>query len=375
MNTIKVTLRERPISKGRLSLYLDYYPALIDRNTGKKSRREFLKMYLFEKPKNVFDKQHNKEVRALAQNIRAQRQIDLQKSKFGFMSSTKKKFNFLEYFEGIIKTKYQSLGNYGNWKSVFKHLKDFRPHGVIMEEVDRDFVRDFKSFLDQKNNLKQNSKVSYFAKLKASLKLAVHDGYLEENPSEGIKGPKPEDTKREFLTIEEIKALMKTDCKTQLIKQAFLFSALCGLRFSDLKNLKWNEIESGPNSIYIRFKQKKTGRQETLPISTDAFSIISEEKERSGYVFKYLKYASYYTKNLKLWIKEAGIDKKISFHNARHTFATLVLTKGNDIYTLSKLLGHQQVKTTAIYGNVIDQRKVDAVNTTNILNLKEDKSI
>ena len=69
---------------------------------------------------------------------------------------------------------------------------------------------------------------------------------------------------------------------------------------------------------------------------------------------------------------DAGIDKKISFHNARHSFATLVLTMGNDIYTLSKLLGHNNVKTTQIYAKVIDQRKVDAVNSMNILNLKSE---
>jgi hypothetical protein len=167
MNTTKVTLREKPISKGRSSLYLDYYPAILDRKTGKKTRREFLKMYVIDKPKNVIDKQHNKEVKALALNIRAQRQIDLQKSKFGFIPSTKKKSDFLEYFEGIVKSKYQSLGNYGNWRSVLKHLRTFRPHGVIMDEVDKEFVSDFKAFLEGNNDLKQNTKVSYYAKLVA----------------------------------------------------------------------------------------------------------------------------------------------------------------------------------------------------------------
>jgi len=346
MNTTKVTLREKKISKGRSSLYLDYYPAILDRKTGKKTRREFLKMYVFDKPKNVIDKQYNKDVRALAQNIRAQRQIDLQKSKFGFIPSTKKKHEFLDFFESIVKSKYQSLGNYGNWKSVLKHLQIFRPHGVTMEEVDREFVNDFKTYLEYNNDLKQNTKVSYYAKLAASLKQAILEGYLEENPAKGLKGLKPEDTKREFLTIEEIRTLINTECKSELIKQAFLFSALSGLRFSDIKNLKWKDVETGPNSYFIRFKQMKTGGQETLPISNDAYSILSNQIKKSEFVFDGLKYASYYTRKLKDWIRDAGIDKKISFHNARHSFATLFLTMGNDIYTLSKMLGHKEVKIT-----------------------------
>jgi integrase len=369
MKTTKVKLREKKISKNRKSLYLDYYPPIIDKKTGKSTRREFLRMYIFEKPRNPVDKQHNKEVKVLAENIRAQRQIDIQKSTFGFIPSTKSKYDFIEYFSDIVRSKYSSLGNYGNWRSTLLQLESFRPNGITMENIDTSFVIDFKIYLENNNQLKPNTKVSYYAKFSAALKQAVQDGYLEENPAKGIKAPKGEETRREILTFEEIQKLAATECKNYILKKAFLFSAFTGLRFIDLKELKWDSIEKSSTGTFIRFKQKKTGGEETTPISNTALDIINDIESSSELVFEGLQYASYHSNHLKKWIKEAGIKKKISFHNARHSFATLMLTLGSDIYTVSKLLGHKEVKTTQIYAKIIDQKKIDAVNKLNDLKI------
>jgi len=367
MKTTKVFLRAKDITKNRKSLYLDYYPALLDKKSGKKTRREFLKMYVFDKPKNPIDRQHNKEVKALAENIRAQRQIDIQKGTFGFISETKLKTDFIEFVNQIKKEKYNSIGNYGNWSAALIKIKKFRPNGILMEDLDENLLRDFQSFLYKDITIKQNTKVSYYRKLAAAIKQAFKEDYIISNPVKNVKGMEEEETKREFLSLEEIKILAKTDCKDTLLKKAFLFSALTGMRFSDIKNLKWSDLHSGPDGHYVRFKQKKTKGEETLPIPNSAYKLI--DQNQSDIIFDGLKYASYHSYQLEKWITASGINKHITFHNARHSFATLQLTMGTDIYTVSKLLGHKELKTTQIYAKVVDQKKNEAINKLNDIEL------
>lgn len=369
MNTTKVALREKKISKGRKSLYLDFYPAIIDKKTGKKTRRQFLKMYVFDKPRNAIDKEHNKGVKALAENIRAQTQLDIQKETFGFISDTKRKTKFYEFFDKLTKERSQSEGNYGNWNATKKQLEGYMRNGPTMEEVDQTFVEGFKKHLESNKDISQNTVVSYYRKLVAALKEAVKLQYLLVNPAKFVKAPKSEETKREFLLLDEIKKLAKVECKTKVLKKAFLFSALSGLRFSDIKKLNWEDLEYGPNGAYIRYKQKKTESEETLPITKTALELIEDQSSKEGLIFKGLKYTSYHSKHLKDWISDAGIKKKITFHNARHSFATLQLTMGTDIMTVSKLLGHKELKTTQIYAKIIDEKKEAAVNKLNDIEL------
>ncbi len=368
MNTTKVFLREKKIKNGRKSLYLDFYPPIVNPKTGEKTRREFLGMYILEKARHELDKQNNKETKILAETIRAKRQLELQAKNHGFKTNTDDK-DFLLYFRQLTNDRYNSLGNYGNWLSTYRHLQKFEPKGITFKDIDQYFVEDFKAYLNHQD-LKANTIVSYYKKLVAALKQAVKDGYLDENPSKYVKGPKAEDTSRNFLTLEEIKKLIKTDCESQIYKNAFLFSAFSGLRFSDIKGLKWKDVQGNDNDgYYIRFTQKKTKDSETLPLSNPAINLIGERGKTSDPVFKGLKYSAYNNTKLKNWIAKAGIDRKITFHSARHSFATLQLTLGTDIYTVSKLLGHKQLKTTQIYAKIIDQTKTDAIGKLNNLDL------
>jgi len=147
------------------------------------------------------------------------------------------------------------------------------------------------------------------------------------------------------------------------LKRAALFSALTGLRFSDIEKLVWGELEYiEGNGYFIQFKQKKTKGVEMMPISEQAYSLLGERKEPTDKVFEGLTYSAYSNKHLYQWIGGAGITKDITFHCFRHTFATLQLSKGTDIYTVSKMLGHRELKTTQIYAKIIDQTKRDAAD-------------
>lgn len=195
------------------------------------------------------------------------------------------------------------------------------------------------------------------------MKQAYKDGYLPSDLNSKIQPIKQAETQRNFLTIEELNSLVKTDCINPLMKRAAIFSALTGLRFSDIKNLIWAELEYiEGNGHFIQFKQQKTKGVEMMPISEQAYSLLGKRIEPSEKVFEGLNYSAYENRHLADWIKEAGITKNITFHCFRHTFATLQLSEGTDIYTVSKMLGHRELKTTQIYAKIIDQTKREAAD-------------
>jgi integrase len=135
------------------------------------------------------------------------------------------------------------------------------------------------------------------------------------------------------------------------------------MRFSDIQKLTWSEIQKNKEKEYsVLFTQQKTKGVEVLPISEQAYKLLGTPKNPATKVFDGLTYSAYHNKHLYQWIGAAGITKDITFHCFRHTFATLQLTNGTDIYTVSKMLGHRELKTTQVYTKVIDQKKRDAVN-------------
>lgn len=362
---MKVTLRERN-QGNKTSLYLDFY------DKGKR-KREFLNLYLDPSPKTKEQRDVNKKTLQLAETIKAQRQIEIQNGAYGFNDSEKMKGSFIGYLKMLSESKMESLGNYGNWESMIKHFERFAPAKINFSDVDKKLVSDFKNYLDKETTTKsdtglsQNSKYSYFNKFKAALKEAVKDGIMTHNPSEAVEGFKQGETERGFLTLAELQSISKQECEIPQLKKAFLFSCVTGLRWSDIQKLTWAEVQhSAEMGYYIRFRQQKTKGVETLPISEQAFEMLGERQKQEDIVFKGLKYSAWHNLKLQQWIMKAGISKTITFHCARHTYATLQLTLGTDIYTVSKLLGHRELRTTQIYAKVIDDRKIEAANKIKI---------
>ncbi len=372
---IKVKLREKKISGNRQSLYLDFYPAIPHPETGKPTRREFLGLYLYDKVKTPLDKKHNTETLQLAEQIRQKRENHINKPEIytGYEKEQLKKRergekDFVEYFKAL--TDKRKASNYDNWVSAYNYLETFTNGNLRFADLNEKFCNEFKEYLlttksnkSSKTTLSQNSAVSYFNKLKAALKQAYKDGYLTSDLNAKIEPIKQAETRRNFLTIEELNNLVKTECNNPLLKRAALFSALTGLRFSDIKNLVWGEIHASiENGYTIQFTQQKTKGVEVLPISEQAYSLLGERGAGEQKVFPLLKYSAYENKHLYQWIGAAGVTKDITFHCFRHTFATLQLSKGTDIYTVSKMLGHRELKTTQIYAKVIDQTKREAAD-------------
>ena len=378
--TTKVKLRQKKISPRRKSLYLDFYPPISHPETGKPTRREFLGLYIFEKPKTPIDQQHNEETFKIGQSIRQKRENYLNKPEI-YSQYEKEQLRlkelgeqcFIDYFKKLASKRKAS--NHDNWVSALNYLDTFTNGSLKFDELNETFLEEFKEHLlttksnrSQKATLSQNSAVSYFNKVKAALKQAYKDGILQHDLNAKVKTIKPAETRREYLTIEELNRLVKTPCNNVLLKRAALFSSLTGLRFSDIQKMTWGELEFiDEQGCFLNYSQQKTKGVEVLPISEQAYSFLEgkenpKDMPQDKTVFEGLKYSAYHNKHLFQWIGAAGITKDITFHCFRHTFATLQLYNGTDIYTVSKMLGHKDLKTTQVYAKIVDQAKRIATN-------------
>lgn len=372
---IKVKLRRKKMTKDRHSLYLDFYPAIKNPITGKLTRRQFLRLELYDKPQSPIDKDHNKETLKIAEGIRQKRDNELNKPEI-YNEQEKEQLkrikltegSFVDYFKKLANKKKSS--NYDNWISSHNHFKKFIQVDVKFSDIDINLCNDFRDYLLEANRinsknkrLSQNTALSYFNKFRAVLRSAFNDGHLTANLNLIVKSIKPEETARVILSLGEVKNLAKTACSIPILKKAALFSSLTGIRFSDINKLKWRDIEFIDGQGYvIHFKQQKTKGVEVLPISNQAFDLLGSPGEGDTKIFTGLKYSAHTNKQLVNWVKKAGINKHVTFHSFRHTYATLLISEGTDIYTVSKMLGHRELKTTQIYAKVLDKAKREAAN-------------
>jgi integrase len=191
----------------------------------------------------------------------------------------------------------------------------------------------------------------------------VKDDFLIKSPIENINPPKIEKTKKIFLLLEELKKLIDTPTKFLEIKELFIFACFTGLRYSDIAKLRWSEIENNDGKWRICFKQQKTSELTYLPLNDVAVEILLKRKDNNNdFVFPFQPSGRTIKNRLKHWCNSAGITKNITFHSARHTFAVLQLSIGTPIFTVSKLLGHQNLNTTLVYANIVDKEKEDAMD-------------
>lgn len=367
---MKVTLRKKALTAGRSSLYLDFYPPLLHPDTGKLTRREFLGIQSFDKPRTDLERRHNKETMKLAEHTRATRQIEIQNHQFGFLSDEKRNGSFVDYFKSIAVKKVGS--NSDNWYMGLRYFADYAGPDLRFIDLNVVFCEEYRAYLltspalgKRQIRIAVNTAVSYFNKFKAVLKVAYKAGFIVQNLNELVDAIKEEETHREFLTIEEFQRLAETKVKNNLLKRAALFSGMTGLRYSDVEALLWSQVRGTSDNYYIQFKQEKTAGAEVLPISDTAYSLLGERREAAYKVFDGIKYSQVKT-FLVNWVADAAIRKNITFHSFRHTYATLQLASGTDIFTISKLLGHRNVKTTQIYTKVIDSKKKEAAERIKI---------
>jgi len=347
-----VKIREKFLSNGNSSLYLDIY------SNGNRTY-EFLKLYLYY-PETKQNKFANHDVRELTEKIRAKRLLELQHLRFGFTPDFKARLNFIDYFKDQLKKRLLTGVNYSTWKITLMHLENFAPKGLTFDQIDDGWMFNFRVYLEKGRSA--NSAHSYFNVLKNCLHQAVRDRIIVDNPATRIKSPKQEETKHEFLTSKEVQALSKESCQNPELKRAFLFSCYSGLRWGDILNLTWDKIRVNDDGAKtIHFTQRKTKGVEYLPINDQAVKILGERKKDDVKVFDLIP-SSNKTNYLREWGFKAEIKKPFTYHSSRHTYAVMLLENGVEIYTVSRLLGHKDLKTTLIYADILGETKRKAVN-------------
>lgn len=375
---MKISLRKKLLKSGMYSLYIEYYKGSSTVDGKKKHDREFeyLSLYIYQEPKNPTEKRKNKEVYDLAEQIFSIRKAEYAQGKYDLKNTTKLKVSFLSFFQHLMEEKRlnTSESNYSSWVSTYRHLEKYCPSALQFREIDLKFAEGFRNYLEHEAltsaqaKLSKNTKHAYFNNFILALKIAFEDGYLANNLPPKIKRFGSDESKREYLTFEEVEALANTHCKYAVLKQAFLFSCFTGLRFSDCENLKWADVRDEEAGCKLVYRQQKTEGQEYLFINEYARQLMGERKGEADKVFIGLFYRTQFNIALSEWCRQAGILKKITFHCARHTHAVILLEKGADIYTVSKMLGHRDLKTTQIYAKMVDKKMQETANL--IPNLK-----
>ena len=270
---MEIKIRKRAsATTGKTSLSLEYYLGYTKDENGKiKHKRKFetLEYFLYTHPKTAVEEEHNKTNLQMAEAVKAKRLRAFQNKQYGFTVDFKIRTNLVEYIRGLIEQRKESPGNWGNWDSALKHLIAYAGEDTTFETVDKEFVAGFKKYLEKDARTKSNTRLSassqssYFLKLKATLNQAVEDGIIPHSPATHVKPAKIEDVHREYLTFEELQRLAKVDCKFPVLKQAFLFSCLTGLRWSDIQKLTWDEVQELDDMTRIVFRQKKTKASNT----------------------------------------------------------------------------------------------------------------
>lgn len=344
-----VKLRSKKLKGGGCSLYLDIH----DRG---KRRIEYLRLYLEEETDKEAEARNAKTLE-YAESVRALRVVELRNNTYGFARDSGERVDFMKYIWGMIEKKPDTVRQ--NLRSAALKIQEFAGNSFRVGEITKRWVELFVRFLEL-GGLKPNTAHLYYERTREMLGWAVRDGLIRSNPADGVKAPQKEESRREFLTLEELRRLADTPCR-QDVARPFLFSCLSGLRHSDISAISWAEVQQSENCARVVFRQKKTGHLEYLDLSEQAVSLMGERGRPSEKIFK-MPHFTTINKALKAWAIRAGIDKHITFHCGRHTFATLQLTLDTDIYTVSKLLGHRNVRTTQIYARVIDQKKREAVD-------------
>lgn len=378
---LKIELRHRTLASGNQSLYLEFY------EKGGKRWYESLNLYLIpEKDEN--DRRVNENTLKHAIKLKSEHILGIEHPKeTGEEKLPTKVFaDFMEEYQVYLREvkrpseSYQRI-THNTINIVKSYLAKTKRPRMQLSNVDKRFYLNLLSFVkdtykntkspDNPKELSANTKLMFQTNLNAMLNYAVKNGLLLRNPFYEIelkekfsKTP----SNRTFLTIDEVNRMAKAETRSPGTKQTFMFCCFTGLRHGDMAALRWKDIrKTDDGEVIFVPSMQKTKQPVIVPLGKQAKSWLPERPEDADnmLVFPDSPTLGCANRALKHMAKRAGIDKVVTFHTSRHTFATMTLTAGTDIYTTNKLLGHTNVHTTEIYADVVMETKVDTINLVN----------
>lgn len=366
-----IKLRERKLANGNISLYLDIY------DKGERNY-EYLKLYLVPETDNAA-KIHNKNVRQAAEAIKAQRTLQFINEEAGIKTKNNLSkvlvIDWVEQFMEKSKLNHRGLGFFYMVGHMKNYLVGFLGDSVKtkrLKDVDETFCRDFLKYLKvtrigKRKLLSPTTVHHYFFAWNNCLERAVVENVIATNPINTLKAlketPMRPDVEKPYLTADEVKKLIETDCFDVDLKKAFLFACNTGLRESDIVGLKWENINFDGKHWRLAIVMKKTQKPIELLLTDGARKWLPEKPttaKDNDFIF-HLHTIPCCNNHLKKWAKSAGISKNISMHTARHTFGTVAITNGIDISTVASLMGHKSMQTTIIYAKSVSKVRDSAI--------------
>ncbi|MDD4000775.1 MAG: site-specific integrase [Bacilli bacterium] len=384
-NDSKITdnpkLKEKTISDGQKSLYLEYYfgyDRATDEASGKElikvtRRKESLNLYLLPKPRTQEERERNRETLELAKKIRAEREQELKQDIYGYRLRKDRNMNFLEYFQSYndnytkkdIRMMQIALSRFRDFLKAYypSYEKSIKP-----DQITKDMVTKFTEYLQTRS--KGEGAKSIYQRFKKVINYAIEHNVMNKNPCAGIKIRVDEETlRKDILSLDEEQKLMSTHYPNENmeIRRAFIFCLYTGIRFCDIKELTFSNVDYS-NRI-LKFNQIKTegkgNNGVVIPLNDGLLSVIGTppgEDNTDDKIF-HLPSHTMCLKALRRWTKRAGITKHITWHCARHSFAVNILNNGANIKTVASLLGHAGLKHTEKYTRAVDELKEKAINS------------
>lgn len=383
-------LGAKVLSDGRESLFLDFYlgyDMAVSNKTGKEykrvnNKREYLSLYLWQAPRTPMERQQNKETLEVAKRLRFERGQQLLESAEGYRLKKDRDINFLDwmwsYYEAYTKADKRHI------KRAYTVFIDFLTatpeyarfaKRIKPEQITKAMIVAFTEYLQ--GRFVGEGAHTLYARFKKIIKAAVEAEAMRKNPTTGVSIKIDNGAlKKDVLSVDEVQKMIATHYTGENpdIRRAFIFSCYCGLRWCDVKDLTFANVDF--SNRLLKFEQAKTKGHSAasavvIPLNDGLLALIgqpSTEGKRDEVIFP-LPSHTMCLKALRHWVKRAEIDKHITWHCARHSFAVNILNNGANIKTVASLLGHSGLKHTEKYTRAVDSLKQEAINSLPELHL------
>ncbi|WP_300597367.1 site-specific integrase [Niabella sp.] len=355
---MSVTLRKRKNADGSISLRLDIY------NNGQRSY-ELLSHLRLEKPSTPIARENNKDLMKQAEAIRVARAAELEAGGYNLVSDAGKRTVVIVWLKAYAENyKKKDVRNVAGVINRFdEFLREERKLQITFPQLTPALIESFIDFLNHHH--KGEGPGSYYARFKRAIKAAYKKRLIKENPLDFVeKKPFGKAAEKEVLIADELKILAGTPIQNPQIRAAALFSAVTGLAWIDVKGLKWHNIDLKNRNIR-RYARTKTRESITVALNDTAIKLMGEPGAPNDLVFE-LPTANGANKTLQAWVDRAKIEKKITWHNLRHSAGTNLALSGTDVLGISKVLAQASVKHAQRYIHAAEQMKRRETDKLNI---------
>lgn len=353
---MSVVLRKRKNADGSTTLRLDIY------NNGQRTV-ETLKHLKLADPSNLPDREHNKKRMQQAEEIAVTRAAELEANNYNLVTDSGKKTIITVWMQSFVDgyTKKDKRNMQGALNRFTAFLAAEKKTGLTFGNLNALLIEDFIEFLEA--NSTGEGALSYYSCFKKMVKQAYRKKLMKDNVLDFVERKvKGKAKRKDILTLDELKILAATPTESAEVRRAFLFCCVSGLRWIDIKQLKWRSINL--ESRQMNVSQSKTAENVATPLNDTAIKLLGEADDPGKNVFN-LPSANGANKTLKAWVKRAGISKASTWHNGRHSYGTNLIFNDVDVLTASKLLGHTSMKHTQRYVKASEEIKQAATNKIN----------